>query len=211
MESPEDPGSEPGDENIIDASELELSPIYYESENILHDWNKENYDDLMVRMYDSARTHKWCIIVLYDEPPYWQVFTYREICEIVYDENDIPIKAHAIWAKHLPLSTKFNQHDIWINLTEAAAELKNDKGENTGMGLYVNWGHDMDADIDGNDLESIWSKTVEMRYIFNDVISNSAKSSGFYWTMYGGAITTALRNEIQNVFQYWFLFKYKII
>lgn len=169
--------------------------------NILKDWNQENWDDLMVRIYDAARVHKWCIPVLYDQPPYWQVFTYREIEEIVYDENDIPIKAHAIWSKQLPLSHSYNQHDIWINLTEKDAELKKEDGSNTGMGLFVNWGHDIDRDVDGNDLESKWSLSVAMRYIFNDILSNSAKSSGFYWTKYGGAISESLRSDIQDAFE----------
>jgi len=155
----------------------------------------------MVRIYDAPRTHKWCIVCLYDEPPYWQVFTYREICEIEYDDNDVPIRAHAIWSKQLPLASKFNQHDIWINLTEDKTELKNEAGDNTGMGLYINWGHDKDADIDGNDLESIWSLVVALRYILNDILSNSAKSSGFFWTMYGSAITPALRNDIKDSFE----------
>jgi len=104
-----------------DIGEVRLEP--WTGINILKDWNQENWDDLMIRMYDAPRTHKWCIVCLYDEPPYWQIFTYREIEEIVYDKNDIPIKAHAIWSKQLPLSHSYNQHDIWINLTEKDAEL----------------------------------------------------------------------------------------
>ncbi len=192
--SPQQTDSKP---TVLD--EIRLEP--WTGVNILKDWNRENWDDLMVRMYDAPRVHKWCIVCLYDEPPYWQIFTYREIAEIVYDENDIPIKAHAIWSKQLPLSHTYNQHDIWINLTEASAELKGDDGVNTGMGLYVNWGHDMDEDIDGNDLESIWSLSVALRYILNDILSNSAKSSGFFWTMYGGAITDALREDIKDAFE----------
>lgn len=201
VESPDTTPSGEGIEKTID-TELSLSSIYYESENILFDWNKENWDDLMIRLYDAARTHKWCVVVLYDTAPYWQVFTYREILEIVYDENDTPIKVHAIWAKQLPLSSKYHQHDVWFNLTEESAELINEDGLNTGMGLFVNWGHDMDHDIDGNDLEDIWSLAVNLRYILNDILSNSAKSSGFYWTIYGGAITPALREELKAVFNY---------
>ncbi|KKM77619.1 hypothetical protein LCGC14_1368120, partial [marine sediment metagenome] len=173
----------PNNDNIELAEPLEgdeLTP-FYDDVNILKDWNKENWDDLLIGLYDAARTHKWCIPVLYDEPPYWQIFTYREISEIEYDKNDIPVKAHAVWAKQLPLSTKFNQHDIWINLVEEDTEKLNKDGGNTGMGIYVNWGHDMDKDIDGNDLESIWSLDIDMGYILNDILSNSAKSSGFYW------------------------------
>jgi len=198
MDSQVDKNVENEEEGVEDV-ELRLEP--WTGINILKDWNKENWDDLMVRMYDAPRIHKWCIICLYDEPPYWQVFTYREIEEIVYDENDVPIKAHAIWSKQLPLSHSYNQHDIWINLIEEYAEIKKDDGTNTGMGLFVNWGHDMDADIDGNDLESIWSLSVALRYILNDILSNSAKSSGFYWTMYGGAITPDLREEIKDAFE----------
>ena len=178
----------------------ELTP-FYDDVNILKDWNKENWDDLLIGLYDAARTHKWCIPVLYDEPPYWQIFTYREISEIEYNKNDIPVKAHAVWAKQLPLSTKFNQHDIWINLVEEDTEKLNKDGGNTGMGIYVNWGHDMDKDIDGNDLESIWSLDIDMGYILNDILSNSAKSSGFYWVKYGGAITPVLRNDIKDSFE----------
>ena len=199
--------TEIGDEGVIEdgvdkpqvLDEIRLEP--WTGINILKDWNQENWDDLMVQMYDSSRTHKWCIPVLYDAPPYWQIFTYREIEEIVYDKNDIPIRAHAIWSKQLPLSHSYNQHDVWINLTEEDAEIKKEDGSNTGMGLFVNWGHDIDADIDGNDLESIWSLSVAMRYIFNDILSNSAKSSGFYWTMYGGAITQSLRDDIKDAFE----------
>lgn len=203
MDSPNLPtnkeGETSGDPEEPEDMEFRLEP--WIGVNILKDWNQENWDDLMIRMYDAPRTHKWCIVCLYDAPPYWQIFTYREIEEIVYDENDIPIKAHAIWSKQLPLSHSYNQHDIWINLTEEKAELKDDDGKNTGMGLFVNWGHDIDVDIDGNDLESIWSLSVGMRYIFNDILSNSAKSSGFYWTMYGGAITDPLRDDIKDAFE----------
>jgi len=198
MESPEEvPGSDPGGIELdVDA----LTP-FYDDINILKDWNRENWDDLMIGLYDAARTHKWCIPVLYDEPPYWQIFTYREICEIVYDKKDVPIKAHAMWAKQLPLAKKYNQHDVWINLTEEDSEKLNDKGENTGMGLFVNWGHDIDKDIDSNDLESVWSLSVDLRYILNDILSNSAKSSGFYHVTYGGAITPTLRNGIKDSFE----------
>lgn len=177
-----------------------LTP-FYPDVNILKDWNKENWDDLMIRLYDAARTHKWCIPILYDEPPYWQIFTYREIMEIEYDGNDIPIRAHAMWAKQLPLAKKYNQHDVWFNLTEENAEVINKDGNNTGMGLFVNWGHDIDKDIDSHDLESKWSLAVALRYILNDILSNSAKSSGFFHVMFGGAITPTLRDDIKDSFE----------
>jgi len=210
LETNKDIESPKSDENNPEDSEPKTQPLdididsltpFYPDVNILKDWNKENWDDLLIGLYDAARTHKWCIPVLYDEPPYWHIFTYREICEISYDENDIPIKAHAMWAKQLPLATKYNQHDVWINLMEENAEKLNKDGINTGMGLFVNWGHDIDKDIDSHDLESIWTLSVDLRYILNDILSNSAKSSGFFWVMYGGAITAALRNDIKDSFE----------
>lgn len=200
IKTPDETDVELGQNESLELNVDSLTP-FYPDVNILKDWNKENWDDLMVRMYDAARTHKWCIPVLYDEPPYWQIFTYREICEITYDKNDVPIKAHAMWAKQLPLATKYNQHDIWLNLTEEDAEKVNDEGENTGMGLFVNWGHDIDKDIDSHDLENKWSLAVDLRYILNDILSNSAKSSGFFWVMFGGAITPTLRDSIKDSFE----------
>ena len=198
IETPDNPPR--AEDTSIQLDVDDLAP-FYPDVNILKDWNRENWDNLMVRMYDAPRTHKWCIVVLYDEPPYWQVFTYREISEIEYDANDVPIRAHAVWSKQLPLATKYNQHDIWINLTEENAEKKDKNGVNIGMGLFVNWGHDIDKDIDSNDLEEKWSLAVALRYVLNDILSNSAKSSGFYWTMYGAGITPELRNDIKDAFE----------
>ncbi|KKL44586.1 hypothetical protein LCGC14_2364170, partial [marine sediment metagenome] len=42
---------------------------------------------------------------------------------------------------------------------------------------------------------------IDMGYILNDILSNSAKSSGFYWVKYGGAITPVLRNDIKDSFE----------
>ena len=198
IESPVNP--EGAEDTSLQFDVDDLAP-FYPDVNILKDWNQENWDDLMIGLYDASRSHKWCIVVLYNKSPYWQIFTYREIQEIVYDKNDVPIKAHATWAKQLPLSTSYNQHDIWINLTEKDAETIKPDGGNTGMGLYINWGHDIDTDIDGNDLESVWSLSVDLRYILNDILSNSAKSSGFFHVMYGGAITPSLRNDIKDSFE----------
>ena len=197
IKSPEDKTSDP--EKEINGSKLTLWND--EDKDILLDWNKENWDDLMVKLYDSARTHKWCIPVLYDEPPYWHVFTYREIMEIKYDDNDIPIKAHAMWAKILPLPMSFHQHDIWINLLESNTDKLNDKGENTGMGLFVNWGHDIDEQIDGNDLESVWALSVYLRYILFDILCNSARSSGFFYAKLGGGDTKAIEAKLMDAFE----------
>lgn len=187
------------DTPILNGNEMRLVP--YESSDILDDWNKENWDGLMCRMYDAARQHKWCIPQLYSEPPYWRVFTYREIQEIVYDDFDIPIKAHAMWTKDLPLSHVYNYHDEWINLVDAHKDELDKDGEINSLGLFVNWGHDIDQRIEGNDLESVWSLSVYLRYILNDILCNSAKSSGFYHVKYGSGVSDAIKEDIVNAFE----------
>lgn len=195
----------PEDEELLslqgpESEEVDLKP--WTGENVLLDWNKEDWDDLLVKIYDSARGHKWCIVTLYDKPPYWFVFTEREIIEIVYNDNDVPIKAHAMWSKSLPLAMGFQYHDIWINLVEENAEVIKKDGTNTGMGLFVNWGHDVDRNIDSNDLESVWSLSIELRYIKYDILCNSARSSGFFWVLLGTADDKVeMERKLQEAFE----------
>jgi len=204
VESPEDEDPvpktlfEPKIPKEID--EVKLEP--WMGVNVLKDWQKENWDDFLTKIYDCARGHKWCIPVLYDEPPYWYVFTEREIMEIVYDENDIPIKAHAMWNKSLPLATTITYHDVWINLVEENAENINTWGENTGMGLLVNWGHDLDKNVDGNDIEDVWAYAIALRYIFYDILCNSARSSGFFYVKLGSADDKVeMERKLQEAFE----------
>lgn len=200
IESPEGEGITEESGNPNEPEEVRLEP--WTGENILLDWNKEKWDDFLAKIYDSARGHKWCIPVLYDGPPYWFVFTEREIMEIVYDENDIPIKAHAMWTKVLPLATKINIHDEWINLVEEDAEKIKEDGTNTGMGLFINWGHDMDKNIDSNDLESVWALSIALRYIMYDILCNSARSSGFFYVKLGSADDkTEMERALQEAFE----------
>lgn len=201
LETNKDAPNEPKEEGkSIELNGKDLTPAFSDK-NILKEWNDENWTALMVALYDAARTHKWCIPQLYDEPPWWRVFTYREIIEIIYDENDIPIKAHAQWAKNLPRAQMYNLHDEWINLVEADAEELNEEGEVNSLGLFVNWGHDIDTRIDGNDLESVWSLCVYLRYILQDILNNSAKSSGFYWLIWGSGVADPIKDDIQNSFE----------
>ncbi|KKM81188.1 hypothetical protein LCGC14_1332300 [marine sediment metagenome] len=201
IESPEDGDIPKVTLPTSEFDEIKTTVWNDENKDILLDWNKENWDNLMVKLYDSARTHKWCIIVLYDEPPYWYVFTYREIIQIEYDENDVPVRAHAMWNKIVPLPNSFQQHDIWINLLEKNTELKDKNGNNTGMGLFVNWGHDIDENVDGNDLESIWALSVELRYIKHDIILNSARSSGFFYAKLGSGDTKKVEAKLMDAFE----------
>ena len=194
VDAPNGEESEPKEE-----IELKLQP--WGSENVLKDWNRENWKDLCISLWDAARTHKWTIVQLYNDYPWWRVFTYREVFEIVYDDNDVPIKAHCMWSKQLPRAHVYNYHDEWINLVEANELELNKEGDINSLGLFINWGHDIDERITGNDLESVWSLSVYLRYILRDIISNSAKSSGFYHVTYGSGITDAVKDDIVDAFE----------
>ena len=190
----------PTTEGVNVEPELSLEPTFTDK-SILKDWNRENWKDLCIRLWDAARTHKWCIVQLYNAHPWWRVFTYREVHELFYDENDVPTKAHCMWAKQLPVAANFNYHDEMINLVEVNAEDLNEDGEINSLGLFVNWGHDIDERINSNDLEHVWSLSVQLRYILNDIINNSAKSSGFYWVMWGSGVSDAVKADIVNAFE----------
>ena len=189
-----------------EGQDIELSiepttPAAPENNDILNDWNRENWDDLCIRMWDAARTHKWCIVQLYNDHPWWRVFTYREVNHIDYDKQDTPITAHCLWTKSLPLSTSYMLHTEDINLLKASAEDVGEDGKVNSLGLFINWGYDIDQNINSNDLEQVWSLSVQARYILNDIISNSAKSSGFYWVQYGSGVSEDIKDDIVNAFE----------
>lgn len=178
---------------------LELQP--FDNGDVLNDWNRENWKDLMIRLYDAARTHKWCIVQLYNAYPWWHVYTYREVNKIVYDDDDVPIRAECLWTKQLPLADVYNLHTETINLVKADADKLNEKGEVNSLGLFINWGHDIDERVNSNDLEEVWSLAIFLRYILHDILSNSAKSSGFYWITYGSGVDDDIKDDIVNSFE----------
>jgi len=180
--------------------ELSLTPKF-EDKSVLDDWNKENWKDLCVRLWDCARTHKWCVVQLYNKYPFWRVFTYREIFKIDYNDNDVPIKVYCKWTKTLPVAQVWNYHEEEINLVEVDASDIGKDGNINSLGLFVNWGHDVDEKSSGNDLEDVWPLSVYLRYIMNDILANSAKSSGFYWITYGSGVDDDIKDDIVNAFE----------
>ena len=192
--------SQNGDETKPEG-ELNLQLQPFDNGDTLKGWNRENWKDLCVGLWDAARIHKWCVVQLYNEFPWWRIFTFREVIEIVYDDNDVPVKVHCMWAKRLPRAQVFNLHDEWINLVEENAEDLNKEGEINSLGLFINWTSDIDEKKSGNDLEDIWSLSVYLRYILRDIISNSAKSSGFYHVTYGSGVDDAVMDDIVNAFE----------
>lgn len=179
--------------------EVQLKP--FGNGDTLEDWNRENWKDLCIRLWDSARTHKWCVVQLYNKYPWWRVFTYREVFKIDYNENDVPIKVYCKWTKTLPVAQTWNYHEEEINLVEVNANELNKDGNVNSLGIFINWGHDIDEKSSGNDLEDVWSLSIYLRYIMNDILANSAKSSGFYWITYGDGVADEIKDDIVNAFE----------
>lgn len=181
--------------NPIDANELSTE----RNETVLQEWIHEGYTDLFIRMFDAARTHFWCIVQQYEGYPYWRVFTYREVKEIIYDKYDRPVSATVAWAKYLPRSITYEYHEETLNFDIDKAYNKTEKGHNIGKAVFVNFGTDLDERITSTDIEAIWSLDVYLRYVLLDIVNNSAKSSGFYWLTYGSQMTPAKKAELEAV------------
>ena len=176
---------------------LSLKPE--KNESILQDWIHEGYTDFFIRMFDAARTHRWCIVQQYSDHPYWRVFTYRQVQEIIYNALDQPVSAKVAWAKQLPRATTYEYHEETLNFeTDKANDVDKD-GKTLGKAVMINFGSDLDERIEGTDIEAIWSLDVYLRYIILDIINNSAKSSGFFWLTYGSQMTDAKKRELDAV------------
>ncbi len=155
---------------------------------MLEEWIKEGWQDLMIAMTNAARTHSFCIIQLYDDAPYWRVFTFREITKIVYDKNknDIPVSAVVKWVVTLPLAETAVTHREELSFKD------NDKK----AALLVSFGSRKGKELGKYDLEPIWDLMIYIRYMMLDIVNNSAKSSGFYWFTYGSAIKPDQKQDL---------------
>ncbi len=198
LESDKDLDS-PDDENDTDIEASKLVPPEYA--HIPKEWIEEKYSALCIRMYDTARVHKWCIVQQYDSTPYWRVFGPREVTEIKYNENDEPISADVQWTKQLPRATAYNLHTEKLNFLDEDIDKLDKNGNALSKALFVNWGTDIDERIEGTDIEHIWSTDVYMRYIMLDITRNSARSSGFYWVKEGSQISDAMKTKVDAMFE----------
>jgi hypothetical protein len=191
---------EEGDSNIIEELTSEPTPEP-ENRHILNEWREEKWDNLMVRMYDAARTHKWCIVQLYDSFPYWRVFTYKETHVIHYDNNDQPLDAHVEWCKRLPRAGNLKEHKDDLNFILADAKELDKNGKVNSLALFVNWTDDIDEGLGGTDIQAIWADNVFLRYLRLDIINNSAKSSGFYHIIWGNAVDDTTKASVETTFE----------
>lgn len=195
-------GPEKEDSEIEHPAEVDAKTLTTEkNDKILEEWHSEKWTELCIRFIDAARTHKWCIVQLYDSYPYWRVFTYREVTEIRYDSQDQPINCDVKWAKHLPRAAGYNLHEETLNFVTAKKEDIDEKGNAISQALFINLGSDLDERIEGTDIENVWSLAVYLRYIILDIVKNSAGSSGFYWLTWGSQVKDAMKAEVQDLFE----------
>lgn len=181
----------PSEETETDTTELEPE-TQTEGYNVSEEWDLENFDLLLLKILDMARTHAFCVVQLYDRKPYWKVFTDREITKIMYDKNDNPIGCIVKWIKTMPKSDLLRFHRETLRFYEEKRD------NNDGTALFIPFGNPIGQNLGEYDLEHIWSPMIFLRYIILDIVNNSAKSSGFYHLKYGDALDDAKRDDLVN-------------
>ena len=192
-----------GDRVIDDATPIDIDEFEIEEgsgQDISKEWDKEKWDALLVKIFNKARVHSYSVIQLYDAPPYWRVFCDREITQIYYDDNDIPIRCDVSWSRNKPYTDKFDTFKETIDFYTPGMELTDLDGEK-GYGMLIPFGIGESEDVLGEfDLEDKWTLLISLRYSGLDVTNNSAKSSGFYWLKYGHAISPTTKAYLDKAF-----------
>lgn len=156
--------------------DLDVVPSVWD---VSYEWDLEKWNDLGQKIKDSARTHSFCVVQLYNKAPWWKVFTWREIIKIEYDKNDNPIGCKVRWEKRLVGADMWRFHEENLNF------YRNEKDNNDGTALLIPFGIPQGDDLGEYDLEQIWDLLIYLRYQLLDINNNSAKSSGFYHYKWG--------------------------
>jgi hypothetical protein len=182
-------GASPGDPEggELDGAALARAPFDQRYNTIKREWHRENWSDLLIKLFDSARIHRYCLVKLYEEYPYWRVFTPREIFQIDWDDSGKPVRAVVQWYKHLPRATNV------VLQFEDVVEFGEDKPS-----LLVLYGKPEGRYIASDDIEHLWDLGVALRYVEADIIRNSARSSGFYYIKLGRQASEADKHEIED-------------
>ena len=190
-----------GKEEEVDENELSLmngdnviEPETPQAEDVSEDWDIERWDNLLLRIFDTARPHSFCVVEMYDKAPWWRVFCEREIEEIKYDTMGAPIGCHVVYTLELPRSK-----GIFINYEYDITFYDKSKDENDGTALFIPFGVPKGNRLGEFDIENIWSFAVDIGYINLDITWNSAKTSGFLFLMYGDALQGGDSQKIVNV------------
>ena len=165
-----------------------------EEEDVSEDWDNERWDNLFIQMFDTSRTHSFCVVDLYNKPPWWRIFSEREIESIKYNEDGHPIGCHVSWTLELPKS-----NGIFLNFDDDLVFYDRNKNDENATAIFVPFGVPQGNKLGICDLQPIWSLDIDIRYINLDITNNSAKTSGFYFLKFGDALKSAGSQEIVNV------------
>jgi len=164
--------------------------------DVTQEWEQEKWTQLLIKMFNKTRIHRYSVVKLYDRKPYWRVYCDREITEIYYDDEDNPTGCKVEWSRSMPKSNKYFNYEETITFFDGDI-LTLEEGKN--YGLLVQFGSaESDENLGELDIEDIWSLAIYIRYALLDVVQNSAKCSGFFWLMYGSAIDPTARQALLN-------------
>lgn len=155
------------------------------------DWNREQWNQLFIKMFDKARTHRYCVVQLYNKEPWWRVFYERQIKEFKVDNSGKITGCIVQWSLDIPKS------DTYLNFEEDIDFYPN------GSGTLVTFGRADDTDgteaFGKNDLEQVWSLDVYIRYAIWDIVVNSALAGGLWHLTYGDSIDEGTRQDLVNL------------
>jgi len=189
--------------NIIEKEEpTEVIEVEESETDISEDWEHEKWSHFWSKIMDKSRVHSFSVVSMYDAPPYWRVFCDREIKNIEYNDNDIPISVDVEWSRELPFSNKWMNYKATITLYTPEMDLTELDGNNS-YGLLIPFGTAPSEDKLGEyDLDDKWTYSVRIRYALLDVANNSSKTSGFYQYIWGRLITEEQKTALKNAIDY---------
>jgi hypothetical protein len=162
-------------------------------QDVSEDWETEKWNQLFIRMFDTARPHSWCVVDLYEKAPYWRVFGEREVEHIDYNENGVPIGCKVAWTLELPKS-----EGKFINFEDDLVFYDRDNPSDDATALFIPYGVPKGNRLGEFDIENCWALAVDVGYINLDITNNSAKTSGFYHLVYGDSLKKGDSQSIVN-------------
>jgi hypothetical protein len=175
-------------------SDEKPNPDY--DEKAAREWREEGWRDLLIDKFNMSRVHSFCVVRLYEEPPYWRVFTWRHIKKIYYSKKGIPYKVDCEWSHSLPKADTPTEHKESFNLYD------NIEGKDKNDALLVPFGSRNRKHLGHFDFESIWDLLIYIRYQMLDMVNNSAKTSGFYHFIYGDSIGDDHSSDLKDALDF---------
>ena len=174
-----------------ESSEIDVDSGSEESSSydITQEWDLEKWDKLLTKMFNLARAHSFSVVQLYNTPPYWRVFCWREIQSITFDAMDNPIGCKVAWNKRLVGSDEYRYHEENLIFYREDKNLDN-------AALLVAFGNPSGDELGEYDLQGLWDYLIYIRYATLDIVNNSAKTSGFYHWIFGSGSTPEDREDL---------------